>query len=164
MLKRTELALNLVDLETRAALMNKLGLKDTPRTPLYTVLTASLVMHIHVVMACLRLNTKRTLDLATALVGRPINVCKPDLARARLSPFLAAAAAKTVDQRRVLAIKPRPGTGDTERRLLSTDLYRRLGLIRVGMTVEQLMVRGVTRRDLRLARARGWLKIEETVD
>jgi hypothetical protein len=41
-----------------------------------------------------------------------------------------------------------------------SPMYDRLARARVGMSVSQLLGRGLTRRDLRIAIRRGWMTIE----
>jgi hypothetical protein len=43
----------------------------------------------------------------------------------------------------------------------NTDMYRRFGLVRQGMTQEQMVAHGVTPRDIRVWRNKGWLKMQE---
>jgi hypothetical protein len=43
----------------------------------------------------------------------------------------------------------------------SSDAHSRFAQVKVGMSIRQLMVRGITRRDIREWKAEGLLKIEQ---
>jgi hypothetical protein len=149
-----------IDSKTRATLLRTMSIKDCPRQSLYSILSANLVMHINLVRTLLLLDTEESRKAVSALIGKPINVMKSYSARARL-PVPAHRTTRTTTQRRILHIAPIFKQPDGGRTLTSTDLYRRLGLVKPGMTLEQVSSRGVTRRDIRIAVQRGWIKIDE---
>lgn len=102
------------------------------------------------VLALLRLNV---LDVVERLIGKPITRFPAQRhRRGTLRPGL---------ERRELVIavrKPDP-VENGKRRLLGTGLYERLSRARVGMSVEIMMSRGITRRDVRIGLKRGYLRM-----
>lgn len=93
-------------------------------------------------------------EYAEYLVGQPIARCPPS--RRLLAPFrwTEAPDERSPDRRRctfVMGKNPRRG---------STQAYARFKMWRVGMTVQQYMVRGGTQRDVRLALHQGWIRLE----
>ena len=113
--------------------------------------------HADVVLSLLRAGTPRTVRLAEALVGRPIQRLPPAVALARRP--VAAVADRRGDDR--LVTRWRRGEKPSGRpMLLVCPIYERLSRIRVGMSVAQLLARGVRRKDIRTATRRGWLEIE----
>lgn len=117
-------------------------------------------MHVDLINTLLHLDTEVSRKIVSTLIGKPINVLRSFTARARL-PALTLKLVRTDNQRRVLHIAPVLKQPDGGRTLTSTDLYRRLGLVKPGQTLQQAFARGVTRRDIRIAVKRGWMKIEE---
>lgn len=101
-----------------------------------------------IVLMLLKIDGREARALVESLVGRRITVAamrrvEPPPQRAEREP----------DDRRVLRVI-------RNTRLPATRAYSRMSLARAGMTVRQLLSRGVTRRDLRIARRRGELEME----
>ncbi len=85
------------------------------------------------------------------LMGHPITTGQPCLQRLNTT-----AATRTPDDRRIISItKSNP-------RQPNTKPYFQWREYRVGRSIKQLMVRGITRRDLRTAVKRGWVTLEAT--
>lgn len=120
-------------------------------------LLAQRACHADVVLVLLRAGE---LEAVEALIGRPITRCPPGL-RARPLPY-PEAAPRRGDERLVTRVREPGATTPAGRpQLLTTDLYRRLALVRVGLSVQQLLTRGVRRGDIRIAERRGLLELED---
>lgn len=102
------------------------------------------VSHADLVVFLLRLGYR---DAVESLIGKRILV----RALQREPPIYVAD--KTPDSLRVLRMIKNT-------RLPSTPAYARMRVVKPGMSVRQMLVRGVTRRDLRIARNRGELEYE----
>lgn len=87
------------------------------------------------------------------LVGREVQVVPPPEVWPRPYPRLPGETGP--DARRVLRVERNP-------RLPTTGAFQRYKNIRVGLTVAQLLARGVTRRDIREVVAAGVVELEET--
>lgn len=87
---------------------------------------------------------------AEALVGRRVLRCPPCL-RGLAPGFHQTEDAPPEDQRRVTWISEHPGR-------IGGARYRH-AIFRVGMTIEQFMVRGGQRRDVRIALRRGLIRL-----
>jgi hypothetical protein len=127
-----------------------------------TTLMASLLQRglgqADLVLALLRLRDqhrrpRRLLDFyVTMLVGHPIQVGPSCLRDYR------SATTRTVrsrDDRRITFVIP----GNP--RAASTEAHDRWCEFMVGRTLGQLLVRGVTKRDIRRSLRKGWIKVEE---
>jgi hypothetical protein len=90
------------------------------------------------------------------LVGRPILVGEPCLLRYRAN----GARPRTTHPRDPRDRKITWVLG-TNPRQPQTDAYLRWSEFKVGRTVGQLRIRGVTRRDIRRAVRRNWIRMEE---
>ncbi len=90
----------------------------------------------------------------TALVGHPISIGPGCLLRYRDDGRLHVALDRTP---RVVWVTP----GNP--RKPNTDAYPRWCEYRVGRSTAQLRTRGVKPKDIRLARRRGWIRLEERV-
>lgn len=108
--------------------------------------------HADLVLCLLRLNSATSISFAEELVGRPITHC-PSF---RLAWPTNGAARARVDAspRLVFVVPENPRLGNTRAR-------ERFEHFRVGRTVSQLLLRGVTRRDIRRATRKGWVKFQE---
>lgn len=110
-----------------------------------------------VVFALLRLRDEThflMLDLYISwMVGRPILVCPPCLLHWHHNTVAPSVRLDT-SPRITWVVSNNP-------RQPSTSAALRWEEFRVGRTVAQLRVRGVTRRDVRRARRMGWIKLEE---
>lgn len=102
------------------------------------------ILRCDVILALLRLGHRRD---AERLMGREITVCPP-----AIPPW-----------------PPRPvarDRGPTVAKVQSpnpcaewSDAHRRFALIRAGSTVESLLAKGITKRDLHVWQQRGWMEI-----
>lgn len=89
----------------------------------------------------------------TLLVGHPITVGPACLLQYRVNGH--PTAIRSTDDRRLTFVLP-----DNPRQP-RTEAHLRWCQFQVGRTVAQLRVRGVTKRDIRRAVRRGWIKLEE---
>lgn len=89
------------------------------------------------VLALLRVNTPQSLAAAEGIVGRPVTRCPPSIPPWPPKPVAKAPRAPTV---RKVARNPC---------LPTTPAFQRYREVRVGMTRDQLLARGITHRDLR---------------
>lgn len=106
-----------------------------------------------VVLALLRLDL---LDVVERLCH--ITHCPSLLARAR-SPRTVITGPRRGDDRIVSRVRQPQEQERGRRRLLGCRMYQRLAQARPGMTVETLLARGITRKDLRIALRRGYLEV-----
>jgi hypothetical protein len=90
-----------------------------------------------VVLALLRVNTQQSLAAAEGIVGRPVTRCPPAIPLWPPKPVVRAPRAP-----RVKAVGRNPC-------LPTSGAFQRYRTVRVGMTRDQLLARGVTHRDLR---------------
>src|SRR5262249_43370662 len=141
---------------TAAMVMNRLRIPRWYETEdkLFNALDIHGYDQAALVLCLLRINTHVTLRHAEALVGKPIEYCKPvykwqavPVNRAELPG----------DHRRVLYVEKHPELKSGRRSWL-----RRYHLLKPGLSIEQLLRRGVKRSDIRLAIKRGWIKVEES--
>lgn len=88
----------------------------------------------------------------TALIGHPICVGPACLQSYRTGPTRVV---RSQDDRRITYVSPE------NPRQPNTEAHMRWCEYRVGRTLGQLYVRGVSKRDVRRAVARGWIKVEE---
>lgn len=113
------------------------------------------------ILCLVQIDTSTSLRLASRMIGKPITVCPPSLRRE--PPAKLEIVRKSGDDRSVTAVR-RPRPGDTTLRggrvLLGSRMYERLAVVRPGMTVRQMLARGVRRRDIRLGVSRGLLILE----
>ena len=143
-----------VDL-TRYMVENGLVQGDVPGSSFYDVLERANLMQADVVLAALRINTDASLRLAERLVGKRITRCPPCLRGGRRPT----AAKPTGDDRIVVKVRRPSAKERGRRRLLGSPLYDRLARVRVGMSVSQLVGRGLRRRDMRIALRRGYVEL-----
>lgn len=99
------------------------------------------------VLCLLRVGTRSALASAEQLIGKPITHCPPQLRRDLPSP-----AHRRGDHRILLAV------GSALRERSSSRMH----CARPGMSVVSLMMRGATRRDIRLALRFGLIQLEIT--
>lgn len=108
--------------------------------------------HADLVLCLLRLNSPASIHFAELLVGKPI-VYGPSF---RLSwPSNGKPSVFADRTPRVVYVV------DENPRLNKTKAKARFDHFRVGRTLAQLIARGVTRRDIRKAERRGWVKFQE---
>lgn len=121
---------------------------------LYDVLEEFGRSQADVALALLRAGTPEALAGAEALIGRPVKRCPPSLIGAcpELSIYaqaqwvlslLGPETGANSDGRRVTRLIQNP-------RLPTTPSWGRFRLLKIGMTVGQFLVRGGTRKDVRL--------------
>ena len=106
-----------------------------------------------VVLALLRGQDPLLHRAAEALVGRPIYKLPPQTVR-ELPKTPAPPEVPPADRRVILEVAPNP-------RLPTTPAFQRYRLFRRGSTVAQVLMRGVTRKDLREATRGGWIRLSE---
>lgn len=111
------------------------------------------VLRCDVILALLRLGRHSPQHRAEVerLMGRPITTCPP-----AVPPWPPKPVARDNRPRVVKRAMPNPCAP-------SSEAHRKFNTIRVGMTVDQLAARGITRRDVRVWGQRGWLEISEEV-
>lgn len=90
------------------------------------------------ILACLRINTEQSLSKAQELMGKTITKCPP-----HIPPW---PPKKVVTERPKTVVRIAPENPC----LPSTGAHSRFKQIRVGHTVDQLLARGISRRDLRV--------------
>jgi hypothetical protein len=103
------------------------------------------------VLALLRTPHPRLIAAAEALVGHPIVHLPPQPSPPLPRPVDVVHIDTGADARRVLRKAPNP-------RLPTTPSFQRYRLVRVGLTVGQLIRRGVTRKDIREFIANEWVE------
>lgn len=103
------------------------------------------------VLCLLRIGTRVAREFVERLIGKPINVSRPAELVYRHNTSAPARVARV--PRIISVIRENPC-----RR--STRFYNNFFHFRVGRTLAQLVARGVTRRELRLAQRRGWITFE----
>lgn len=129
---------------------------NVPGDGFYDCLERAKLCQADVVLCSLRLNTTASLRLAERLVGKRIVHCPPCLG-GYLKPRKRKA---TGGDRWVTRVRePEPRTRSGRRALLSAPMYARIARARVGMTLANLMGRGIRRKDLRVALRRGYLEL-----
>jgi hypothetical protein len=104
------------------------------------------LLRIDVVLALLRINSRDSLEAAEKLTGRPITRCPP-----QLPPWPPVPVRPPQGVARVIKIARNPC-------LPTTPAFQRYRLVKLGLTREQLLVRGVTARDLRVWMRAGHLE------
>ena len=140
--------------------------------------TLETVSQADLILGILRLDDRELLPYVTDLMGRPVTFCPPEFipppvpvvrkqregddrlvvkARDRINIVLA-----TMLQARGAIPPGSPFLSRTGKRkvIVNTPMYARLASAKPGLSVTQLMQRGVTRRDLQIAQRRGWLQLE----
>jgi hypothetical protein len=151
MLEKHREELNVMDVVTRVQLRSYFHLSR--HYPLLPLLLKCGLSQADIVLALLRLNTRNALRVAILLVGRPITICPP----CRIRPLpLQPTRPRSGDDRLVVRVSSHRGSSC----VLSANLYNRLSVAKVGMSVQQLMARGVRRRDLLIATHRGYIELE----
>jgi hypothetical protein len=104
-----------------------------------------------VVLALIRADEARCREAAERLIGHRIMRCPPCL-RPR-APLENPDRVFPPDQRRFTRVAPNA-------RKPNTGAHCRFAILKPGMTVEQFLIRGGTRRDLRIALERGLVEME----
>lgn len=109
------------------------------------------VGQVDVVLALMRAESRPHLECAEWLIGHRIIRCPPCLRPS--APLEIGDVTRIGDMRRVISVTPNP-------RHPATGAHYRFAIFRPGMSVEQFIVRGGTRRDVRSAVANGWIQLE----
>jgi hypothetical protein len=125
--------------------------RGRPRTLLSESIAEQGAGQADVVLGLLRVEDPRFTLCAEALVGKPITHFPPCLRiPASQMEFM-----DPVGRERMVIrnIKPNP-------RLPTTMAFHRYKVFREGMTVQQALVRGAKKRDIRLAERKGWVQLE----
>lgn len=149
MLERYRDAVERIDERTALSVMEYMGTRNKLGLSLFVLCVNRGWSQADLVLTLLRINTASSLRAVSRLIGRPITYCPPALSR-RLPP---SSLLREGDMRRVRRVRGNP-------RLPGTDAHRRFSEMRPGRTITQLLVRGVTRRDIREALRRGWMRLE----
>lgn len=106
------------------------------------------MLRADLVLMLLRIGTPEALRRAEKLAGVAITRCPP-----AVPPWPPKPVQRTPAAPRVTARVPNNPL------VRSSGAYQRFAQVKVGMTVEQLLSRGITRRDIRCWRARQYLEI-----
>lgn len=160
MLKKHSLVVTMMNRDTNTAFL----LRDYFDLPRNQTLMASLLSkqlgQADLVLALLRLRDQRLHDrhllgaYIELLVGHHITVAPSCLLRYSLASPRPKAVRSRDDRRLTYVVPENP-------RAPATVAHLRWCEFRVGRTLGQLHVRGVTRRDIRKALRKGWIKVEE---
>lgn len=160
MLERYRSSINSVPADVAELLLSHLGIPTRDDTvSLFDFLRDWHVGQCDVVLGLLRLGTPRSLRCAAAVMGRRITHCPPSLAQVR-GPRPPAPRLATGDDRRVTWRMRHYEKLNGRKILPGTPIYARLERIRVGLSVRQLLARGLRRKDLRIASKRKWIRLE----
>ncbi len=147
MLERYKRPVNEIEGRVRDDVLRYFGLEfwvQEPRIKLFGILTNRGISQADLVLALLRLNHLRD---AERVVGKPIKVCPPCLRPAPMKVQRMLREAKVV---KILVDNPCIGFARQK-----FDLYR------PGMSVSQLILRGLRRRDLLKAQRWHWIQFSE---
>lgn len=120
------------------------------RAPFHLALRARGIGQADLVLALLRINTRKSIFFAERLIGKPITRGQACLLRYRVN----GRAPTVLRQPRVVwvtPINPHP-------RL--TDSRIRFSHYQLGRTEQQLRLRGLTRRDIRTAIRNNWIQMQ----
>jgi hypothetical protein len=154
LLRKYRIRMRKIEPALRAQITQMLRIPCKPRGKdgLFNLLEREGYDQADLVLCLLRLNTPQSLKHAERLVGRKITHCPPAL---RWKALPVNVPDRVGDDRRVTYVEKNP-------RLKSgrTSWLRRYHLFNVGLTVAQLMKRGITRYDLSVVLKRGWLRLE----
>jgi len=103
------------------------------------------------VLCLLRINTGRSLRYAEGLIGKTITHCPPALV---WRAFPVNPVERFGDDRRVTSVLENPVVRGRRSWLTRYHLFK------PGLSVRQLLMRGATRRDLKLVLQRKWITLE----
>ena len=170
MLDRYRLPIRCVDFVTANLVLQSMRLDERLRyssepDALFNILdwhgydTAALVLSL------LRLDTERSKSYVVQICGKDITRCPSFLAMCAL-PLPVKQAPRLGDDRRILRVKSakivKVINTLEKSTIISSKIHDRMALVRAGLTIKQLLSRGVTRRDLRIAQRRKWIEVEGT--
>lgn len=139
----------------RVRVLRYFGLAATRRS-LFDVLHAAGLGQADLVIALSRQNSVDADACAERLIGHPI-VRLPPQRRGYVRPLVRE---RVGDDRLVTYFQIGSTTASGGAILPGSPMYDRLSVVRPGMSVLGLLSRGVTRRDVRIASRRGWLRLE----
>jgi hypothetical protein len=143
-----------IDRRTAAKVFRQLRIKQwkTGRDALFKTLDEHGYDQADLVLCLLQINTPKAVQHAEMLIGHRIEHCPP-VYKWRPLP-VNVLDRKVIDERRVVRVQqdPRHKSG-------RPTWLRRYHLFKVGMSVGQLLRRGVTANDLRLVTKRGWVQL-----
>lgn len=161
-LEKYRTPVNTIDHNTASAILEMLSSHDlkvvwTPAMTLYDVLNSAGHDHADLVLCLLKLEK---LNYISSLMGHEITVCPPCLRyiNTPLPPVR-----RVGDERHIIKARP-PEFYDVYLKCKSrntTSRYYRISTIRIGMSIAQLLNRGVTRHDLYYAQKQGWIEVEQ---
>jgi len=143
-----------IDRRTTAKVFKQLRIKQwkTGRDALFNTLDEYDYDQADLVLCLLQINTPRTVQHAEMLIGHPIEHCPPAFKWKPLPQSILDR--RIIDERRVVSVQqdPRHKSG-------RPTWLRRYHLFKIGLSVAQLLRRGVTANDLRLVTKRGWVQL-----
>jgi len=142
-----------IDRRTAAKVIKQLRIEQwkTGKDALFRTLDENAYDQADLVLCLLRINTAKAVQYAEALIGHCITHCPPAF---KWKPLpINVLDRKTVDTRRVLRVQQEPRLRSGRRGWLP-----RYHLFKAGLSVTQLLRRGVTTNDLRLVAKRGWVE------
>jgi hypothetical protein len=160
MLKKHSLVVAMMNRDTTTAFLLR-DYFDLPRhTTLMSCLLRKQLGQADLVLALLRLRDQRLGNrhllgaYVELLVGHPITVAPSCLLKYATNTSYPRVV-RSKDDRKITYVAP------ANPRAPTTDAYLRWCEFRVGRSLGQLYVRGVTKRDVRKAVRRGWIRVEE---
>lgn len=156
MLERHRETVESADVVTVVRVSRYFGLRRAPGGSLHDALNQRGLSQADLVLCLLRLNAPAALRLAERLVGRPITRCPSSLLLGWRWLRAERRNRRAGDDRLVTIVY----VPDPELVLPGGGLARRLSEVRAGMSVAQLVARGLRRRDIRLAVRRGVFELE----
>jgi hypothetical protein len=106
-------------------------------------ITPEHVLRADAVLMLLRINSAEALERVRELAGKPITRCPTGM-----PPWPPRPVAAVRREPRVSRVAPNPC-------LPATDMHRRYGLVKVGMSRQQLISRGCQPRDIRIWQSAG---------
>lgn len=106
------------------------------------------------VLFLLRVGTATARRHVEALVGKPILIGPPCLLIYRTNGKPTVVGSEVPDDRKILWVCP------TNPRLTNTEAHLRWKIFRVGRSIAQVKARGATKRDVRRAIRKGWIRVE----
>lgn len=141
-----------IDRRTAAKVIRQLRIRQckTGRDALFRTLNENGFDQADLVLCLLQINTTQTLRHAEILIGHRIEHCPPAF---KWKPFpVNVLDRKIVDTRYVVHVQQ-----DPRHRSGRPSWMRKYHLFKVGLSVTQLLRRGVTTNDIRLVTKRGWV-------
>lgn len=122
-----------------------------PSIPLALAMRRARLGQADLVLCLLRIGTQTARAFVERLIGRPIQVSRPIELHYRRANDSAPRIVRVPRITHVVPVNPCRK---------STRFWSHFSLFKVGRTIAQLIARGVTRREVRLAQRRGWIVVE----